>query len=386
VEGCIFWNNWPENGTDQGAFAYLNNPGAYATGRYYRGATQVTVNNSILPARYHLLGNGNMDADPMFVFPTNLMNLSPTNPVFAGGFDGFDANAFLLSNRLIPDVHLLPGSPALGAGLNGSDMGIYVSDDATITGQPRSPTVQTNVSLPVAGLDIGGYKYRLIGPGFTNAWSQELQQWKYVSAITLAGTTATTSATGHSFVNGDVIEVVGADSLCPYYNGLFTIRNVTANAFDYTVSPGTNLLTSEPLSVVWPIRNEGRTDIWCRKPQRIELTGLTNGTYRLEVVRQNTMGVWQDTNSPAVATWTVNLGEPFLLTAPHFGNNAFTFRFSAVAGQSYSVEYSDSLGASTNWLKLQNIPSVPQNGDYTVTNIVPPGAGRFYRVVTPAQP
>jgi hypothetical protein len=23
IEGSIFWNNWPDNGTDQGAFAYL---------------------------------------------------------------------------------------------------------------------------------------------------------------------------------------------------------------------------------------------------------------------------------------------------------------------------------------------------------------------------
>lgn len=386
IEGCIFWNNWPENGADQGAFAYLTNPAAYTTGRYYRGATQVTVNNSILPAQYHYLGSGNMDVDPLFVFPTNLMSLSPTNPAFAGGFDGFDANAFLLTNHLIPDVHLLPGSPALSTGVNGSDMGVYVSDDATLTGQPASPTVQTNVSLTVAGLDIGGYKYRLIGPGFTNAWSQGRQQWQYVSAITLAGTTATARAAGHTFANGDLIEIVGADSLCPYYNGVFTIRNATVNTFDYTVSPGTNLLTSEPLNIVWPIRNEGRTDIWCRKPQRIELTGLTSGTYRVEVVRQNTMGVWQDTNNPTVATWTASLGEPIRVTAPRFADNAFTFRFSALAGQSYAVEYCDSLADSTNWLRLQNIPAVPASGDYPVTNVAPPSPMRYYRVVTPAQP
>ncbi len=386
VENCIFWNNWPENGTDQGALAYLNNSAAYATGRFYRGSTQVTVNHSLLPALYHYLGSSNLDADPRFVFPTNLMNLSPTNPAFAAGFDGFDANAFLFTNRLVPDVHLLPGSPALGTGVNGSDLGFYVSDDATITGQPSSPTAQTNVSLTVAGLDLGGYKYRLIGPGFTNAWSPALQQWKYISAITLTGNTATARSAGHGFSNGDVVEVKGADSLCPYYNGVFVIRNATADTFDQTVNPGTNFITGEPLSIVWPIRNEGRTDIWCRKRQTINLNGLGSGTYRAEVVRQNTMGVWQDTNSPTVATWVVNLGEPIQLTNPHFVDNVFTFRFSAIAGRSYSVDYRDALDAGTNWLRLLNIPDVPVSGDYAVTNFAPPSTTRFYRVVTPAQP
>ena len=382
VEGCIFWNNWPENGTDQGAFAYLTNPAAYTTGRYYRGATQVTVNNSILPAQYHYLGTGNIDTDPMFAFPTNLMNLSPTNPAFASGFDGFDCTAFLLTNRLIPDVHLLPGSPSLGTGCNGSDMGAYVADDATITGQPDSPTAQTSVSLTVAGLDIGGYKYRLIGPGFTNAWSQEQQQWEYVSAITLIGSTATARAAAHSFANGDVIEVVGADALCPYYNGLFTIRNVTANTFDYTVSPGTNLLTSEPLSIVWPIRNEGRTDVWCRKPGKIELTGLTSGTYQIEVIRRNTMGVWQDTNRPTVASWTVSLA-PISVSA---SGSTLTLTIQTEAGKTYSVLSSDTLQPA-QWTKYTDVPAPSTNGPVQVTI---PGidrsSARFYRLVTPAQP
>ncbi len=386
VEGCIFWENWPENGTDQGAFAYLNDPAAYTTGRYYRGATQVTVNNSILPAQYHYLGAGNLDVNPMFLFPTNALSLSPTNPAFAGGFDGFDANAFLFTNHLIPDVHLLPGSPATGTGFNGSDMGFYVPDGATVTDVPASPTMQTNASLRVAGLDIGGYKYRLIGPGFTNAWSQEVQPWIYVSAITLAGTTATATAKAHGFTNGDVIEIKGADALCPYYNGTFTIRNVTVNAFDYTVSPGTNLVTAEPLSIVWPIRNEGRTDIWCRKPEKIELGGLTTGSYRVEVLRQNTLGVWQDSNNPTVVTWTVNAGEPLRLRDPQFVANGFSFRFTATAGLSYSVEYRDALDSAGSWSKLQDIGTVSVSGDYAVTNSAPLSATRFYRVVTPAKP
>ncbi len=385
LEGCIFWNNWPENGIDEGAFAYLTNSAAYTTGRYYRGATQVTVNNCIIPAQYHYLGTGNIDADPMFVWPTNLMSLSPTNPAFADGFDGFDANAFLLTNGLIPDVHLLSGSPALGSGFNGSDMGIYVSDDATISGEPSSPSTQTSASLSVAGLDIDSYKFRLVGQDFTNTWSPEVQAWKYVPAISLSGATATARCLNHGFANGDMIEVKGADSLCPYYNGLFAIQNVTASTFDYTVNPGTNMLTSEPLSIVWPIRNEGRTDIWCRRPQKVELSGLAPGAYHVEVIRKNSMGVWQDSSAPTLSkSWTVELS----LIAPvidsiAMSENGVILSFNARQGQSYSVLASDSVSAL--WQKVQDIGPLSNTTSVRVTNSITAPV-QFYRLVSPAQP
>ena len=61
-------------------------------------------------------------------------------------------------------------------------------------------------------------------------------------------------------------------------------------------------------------------------------------------------------------------------------------RFTAVAGQSYSVQYRDSLGTGS-WLKLTDVPSQPLTQtmdvtDSTVTN----SATRYYRIVTPQQP
>ena len=385
IEGCIFWNNWPENGTDQGTFAYLTNSAAYTSGRYYRGATQVTVNNSILPSQYHYLGSGNRDANPGFVSPTNLLSLSPTNPAFAGGFDGFDANAFLFTNHFIPDAHLLPSSPARGGGPNGTDLGIYVSDDATVTGEPPSPTAQTNALLKVGGLDLGGYSYRLIGPGFTNDWSSELQSLQYVSKITLAGTRATATCANHGFSNGDRVEVTGADSLCPYYNGTFAVTNVTAGSFDYTVSPGTNLLTGEPLTIVWPIRNEGITDIWCRKLQNIQFSGLGDGTYRVEVVRQNTLGVWQSTNTPTQSlAWTV-ITHPPEIALGSMAAGVAALRFHAVAGQSYTIQFSDML-APANWQILSDVLPSDTNGVQVVTDQNARGQMRFYRLLLPQRP
>lgn len=297
IESSIFWNNWPENGLEQGTFAFLTNTAAYRGASWYRGYTQVTVNNSILPAQYHYLGTGNLDVNPRLVWPTNFLRLSPTNAAFATGFDGFDGSAFLAANRLVPDMHPQVDSPALGAGFNGTDLGVYASTNATIRGEPDSPTAQTKVALTVGGTDLYGYKYRVQGAGFSGAWSAEQQAMQPVTQIMLTGTTATATVIDHGYTNGDRIQVLGADSVSPYFNGLFSITNVTSNTFDYTVVPGTNALANET-----PPK-----DIWCRKPESIQLSGLANGTYTVEVLKKNSMGVWQDEAAPTVSrSWTVN--------------------------------------------------------------------------------
>ena len=67
------------------------------------------------------------------------------------------------------------------------------------------------------------------------------------AAITLSGTTATVTLAGHGFTDGSLIHISGADQ--PEYNGDFTIRNVTADTFDYTptitptTSPATGSIT-----------------------------------------------------------------------------------------------------------------------------------------------
>lgn len=55
-----------------------------------------------------------------------------------------------------------------------------------------------------------------------------------VSGIIRVGWTATATAAVHDFIDGDVVSIVGSDQ--SQYNGIFTIRNVTANTFDFTVS------------------------------------------------------------------------------------------------------------------------------------------------------
>jgi hypothetical protein len=233
--------------------------------------------------------------------------------------------------------------------------------------------------LTVGGLDMYGYRYRLIGANFTNAWSPEIQAWKYVRSNSVAGTTATAYCTNHGFSNGDVIEVKGADSLCPYYNGIFPIFNVTANTFDYTVTPGTNLLTSEPLSITWPRGNEHATDEWCRRPEQIRLTGLNDGTYRVEVIRKNSMDEWQSTNAPTVSrSWTVGLSAPRLICS--YNGTSTLVRFQAKAGQAYTMQYSDSLSPA-NWQTLNDIPAPDQDGELGLNDNNLTGNMRFYRLL-----
>ena len=101
--------------------------------------TILAVNNSILPVPWHSYGVGNIDSDPVFV----------------------DAGA---------DFRLKAGSPAVGAGPCGLDMGAYVPAGAAICGEPDEVTYRTEATLIVGGPGITHYKYSLN----SEPWSEEL--------------------------------------------------------------------------------------------------------------------------------------------------------------------------------------------------------------------
>ena len=103
------------------------------------GPDELAVDYSVLPAWWHLLGEGNVDADPLF----------------AGPFDFF----------------LKPMSPARGAGLWGLDMGAFVPAGAAVSGEPPVVTWRTDAVLTVGGPGITHYRYSLDDPN--GPWSQE---------------------------------------------------------------------------------------------------------------------------------------------------------------------------------------------------------------------
>ncbi len=301
IESCIFWDNLPEDpAKKQGALVELDDARAFDSGRLSRGLPQVTVNHSLLPARFHALGQGNLQADPEFVNPAPSAVIDVSAPAYRTGFDGFDASPYLVAQGRLPDLGLKAGSPAIGTGHNGVDMGILVPTGASISGIPVSPAAQNKVTLAVAGLDIGGFKYRWSGPGFTNGWSREMQTMKPVAQITLSGEAATVLCPGHGYADGDAIQIIGADALTPYLNGTFAIRNAATDTFDYLVNPGTNAVLNQTQP----------RDLWCVKAEPIRLASLADGEYTVEVIRKNSLGAWQSESEPTRASWRVDTAMP----------------------------------------------------------------------------
>ncbi|MBN2474231.1 MAG: lamin tail domain-containing protein [Pirellulales bacterium] len=127
LDGNIFWNM-----PTPLAYFYVDDP--------VWGTTDITVHRSIISPEYQGLGEGNLYEAPRLADP-------------AGG-----------------DFRLLPGSPALGRGPNGLDIGAIVPAGASIAGLPPVLTSLADATLAVAGPGITHYKYRLDGGP---AWSVE---------------------------------------------------------------------------------------------------------------------------------------------------------------------------------------------------------------------
>lgn len=131
MDSNIFWNNaaiWEHN---------FDTPAGYGpTGPVY-------VYRSLLPAAWHSLGSGNIDAAPQFVSEYE-------------------------------DLHLRPGSAGVGTGANGLDMGAYVPAGASLSGEPSAVTWKTEAHLTVGGPGITDYKYRVVDNNIPGDWSPEI--------------------------------------------------------------------------------------------------------------------------------------------------------------------------------------------------------------------
>lgn len=113
-----------------------NNPSTFE--RYYvpgYSDVNLTVAQSIIQGT-NWPGVGNLDCDPLLVDLTN-------------------------------DFRLLPGSPALGAGPNGLDMGAFVPGGASISGEPPAITPSDSAVLTIAGPGITHYRYRVNSGAFS---------------------------------------------------------------------------------------------------------------------------------------------------------------------------------------------------------------------------
>lgn len=101
--------------------------------------TTISVNHSdfpLIPGEAQYPGVGNIHEDPRLLNTTKV-----TDP------------------RV--DFRLRPGSPAIGSGPNGRDMGAAVPQGASISGEPVGTTYRNNATLQVGGKDLYAYRYRV---------------------------------------------------------------------------------------------------------------------------------------------------------------------------------------------------------------------------------
>jgi len=85
-------------------------------------------------------GLGNISVDPLFVSPSNLT-----------------------AANIRQSLGLQPGSPCIGTGPNGLDMGAVVPSGASVSGGPIGTTTNTSATLKIAGPGIWAYRWRLDG-------------------------------------------------------------------------------------------------------------------------------------------------------------------------------------------------------------------------------
>jgi hypothetical protein len=122
----------------------------------------------------------------------------------------------------------------------------------------------------------------------------------------------------------------------------------------------------------------------------ILLSGLADGTHRVDVVGKNDAGMYQDDpilGPDAVVTsksWTVQTQIPLRISSFGKAGSTFTLHFTAEAGQTYTVQSKVHLDDS-NWTKVQDVAAQPSTGDVAVSDNSATGATKFYRLVTPAQ-
>jgi hypothetical protein len=144
-----FVNNTVVGGPTNTAAIYFlrpGQPGSWGKGAYidgnifkdkpiivtdYTNTTQITINRSIVPVAYFGFGTGNTSEDARFV------------------------------DQASGDFALRPGSPAIGSGPNGVDMGALVPAGVSISGEPASVVGKSTATLIVGGGGVTAYKYRL---------------------------------------------------------------------------------------------------------------------------------------------------------------------------------------------------------------------------------
>jgi hypothetical protein len=302
---------------------------------YSAATSYLRVNRSLIQGNAWP-GTGNITSDPLFV---NTTGIDYTN--------------------IVASLALLPGSPAIGTGPNGIDMGANVPAGASIGGAPTGTVGTRSATLTVGGPGVWVYKWRLNG----GAWS------------------ANVPLVPASVLNGGPFSATMYDNPMPITltdlpDGTHTVEVLGQNSGgDWQGTPVVRTWT-----VFVDTDNDGLPDAWetanglnANDPLDAALDADGDSLNNAQEYIAGTDPQNPASSLIAVATTTVNPGE-------------YAIIFNAVAGKTYSVRYKDDINAAT-WTVLQHIPVQAANSPVTILDAPPIGTiRRFYQVVTPSQP
>lgn len=144
------------------------------------GIGAYTAGNIMVDVPQTVFGHVDMDppGNPDFTSILEVWHSLVGDPTVFANADGIHNRMFQylvgaprFVNAAAGDYRLAPGSPALGTGPNGLDMGAHVPAGASISGEPPALTAADHATLTIGGPGIFSFIYRVNdGP-----WSEEIQ-------------------------------------------------------------------------------------------------------------------------------------------------------------------------------------------------------------------
>lgn len=257
--------NFADDGTAEGAGMYLEGNIIYDAENLTRNLTtaMVTFTNNLMPFVWTGPGGANSTNDPMFKHVPQLSETMFTNW----------ADAQIMRDWL----SLLSGSPAIGAGPNGRDLGGVIPLGASISGQPSGTTALRTAVLTVGIVRTGS---GIPSAGWPNGSGYTHYQWRLDGGPWSAERPIATPITLSSLADGaHYVEVVGKLDSGLYQNdSAFAEAAVVTRSPTWTVShvPVLEIIRTEPGSVELHFRAEANTSYTIESR-----TSLSTGSWQL---------------------------------------------------------------------------------------------------------